>query len=75
MIDTVIIEPVKRSREDHSQYGYRVFLDGNNVSPFVNHLIIEMEPNALPQLTLTIPFRRCAMKGPIGLQFEEDDSE
>lgn len=75
MVDTVIIEPIKRSREDHRQYGYRVFLDGNDVGHMVNHLAIELEPCAFPMLTLRIPMRRCMVRGPIGVQFEEDDSE
>ena len=75
MIDTVIIEPIKRSREDHSKSGYRVLLDGKDVGHMANYLTVELEPGAFPLLTLRIPTRRCMVRGPIGMQFEEDDSE
>lgn len=75
MIDTVIIEPIETSREDHNRSGYRVFLDGKDVGHIANYLTVELEPGALPLLTLRIPMRRCMVRGPIGMQFEEDDSE
>lgn len=42
MVQTVIIEPVERSREDHSRYGYHLYLDGEDIADKVQSATIDL---------------------------------